>query len=289
MYANINGNRMYYEVAGKGSITVMTLHGGPGIGDGGDNKNMFTPLEDEFTFVYFDQRGNGKSDDADPTTYTHTQIVDDTEALRLYLGIDSIALSGGSYGGMLAMEYALAYPENLTHMILRGTAASNELQTYAFENALHADLPGVSRSMLEKLFYGHMTSDEDLRDHFAMIYPLYSRKYTPEKAKKLFERKAFRHLTHNAFFQQAFPAYDIRAKLNDIRVKTLIMAGRHDWITPMKFAEELRDGIPNARLEVFEDAGHSINADMKEKFQSVVRDFLREPAVTERNPVISTA
>ncbi|MBN1357022.1 alpha/beta hydrolase [bacterium] len=278
MFARINGVQLYYEVSGKGIPVVMTLHGGPGIGDGGDNKRMFKLLEDEFTFVYFDQRGNGQSDDANPSTYTHRQIVEDTESLRRHLGIGRMALSGGSYGGMLAMEYALVYPDNLTHMILRGTAASSALQEYAFENALAAGLPGVSRSMLENLFYGHMKSDDDLKEHFARIYPLYSRKYTPGKARKLFEQKRFRHLTHNAFFQHAFPEYDIRARLKDIRVKTLIMTGRHDWITPLKFAGELRDGLPNARLEIFEDAGHSINADMPDQFREVIRSFLKEQA-----------
>jgi len=274
MYVNLNGVRTFYEVEGEGRHAVMTLHGGPGIGDGNDNKNMFKPLHDAFTFIYFDQRGNGRSDDADPATYTHAQIVEDTEALRKHLGLESISLSGGSYGGMLAMEYVLKYPRPVRCMILRGTAASNALQRYAFDNALKADLDGVNETMLHNLFYGHMTSDDDLKQHFARIYPLYSKKYTPEKAEKLFARKKFRHKTHNAFFRHAFPAYDIRCRLKEISVPTLILAGRHDWITPMKFARELAEGIPGARLEIFEDAGHSINSDMPDKFQQVVRSFL---------------
>jgi len=274
MFTMINGVKHYYEIAGTGKPVVMTLHGGPGIGDSGDNKNMFKDLESEFTFVYFDQRGNGQSDDADPKTYNHDQIIEDIEALRRHLRIGKMAMSGGSYGGMLAMEYALKYPDNLTCMFLRGTAASNELQEYAFQNALDAGLPGVEREMLYNLFYGRMQSDDDLKDHFAKIYPLYSRKYTPEKAKKLFARKRFRYLTHNAFFQHAFPLYDIRDKLLEIEVPTLIMAGKHDWITPLPFARELAEGIPRARLVVFEDAGHAINSDMPDKFKEVIREFL---------------
>ncbi|MBN1295468.1 alpha/beta hydrolase [bacterium] len=275
MFTEINGVNTFYEVEGQGETIVMTLHGGPGIGDGNDNRKMFTPLHDEFRFVYFDQRGNGQSDDADADSYSHAQIVEDIDALRRHLGLDSFALSGGSYGGMLAMEYVLRYPERVERMILRGTAASSELQTYAFDNALKANLPGVDESMLHNLFFGYMTSDDDLKDHFARIYPLYSRTYTPEKARAMFERKRFRHRTHNAFFRTAFPAYDIRDRLAEICVPTLILAGRHDWITPLRFAEELARGILGARLEIFECAGHSINADMPEKFREVVRRFLR--------------
>jgi len=275
MFTKINGTKIYYEIAGEGSPVVMTLHGGPGIGDSGDNKKMFTSMADEFTFVYFDQRGNGQSDDADINTYTHDQIVEDTEKLRNQLGVEKIALSGGSYGGMLAMEYALKYPDNLLCMFLRGTAASSELQKYALENALNSGLPGITTDMLYNLFYGHLSSDQELRDHFAKIYPLYSQNYDAKKAQRFFERKRFRYQTHNAFFQTAFPAYDIRDRLKEIRVPTLILAGRHDWITPIRFARELADGIPGAELEVFEDAGHSINTDMPDKFKKVVRGFLR--------------
>lgn len=275
MYAVINGVRLYYEVHGNGELTVMTLHGGPGIGDGNDNRKMFKSLEDTFTFIYFDQRGNGRSDDADPFTYTHQQIVEDTETLRQYLGIGKMVLSGGSYGGILALEYALKYPNNLTHLILRGTAASNELQQYAFRNALQAELPGITNEMLENLFFGRMKSDDDLREHFALIYPLYSKKYSPEKARELFRRKRFRHKTHNAFFRYAFPRYDIRRQLHRITIPTLILAGRHDWITPLPFARELAQNIPNSRLVVFEEAGHSIYSDAPELFESTVRQFLK--------------
>lgn len=274
MFQQINGVRTHLEIVGEGQPTVITLHGGPGIGDGDDNKNMFKGLHDRFRFVYFDQRGNGRSDDADPCTYTHDQIVEDTETIRDFIGEDKVILSGGSYGGILAMEYALKYPDRVAGMILRGTAASSELQMYAFKNALQADLPGINEQMLRNLFFGHMQDDEDLKTHFSYIYPLYSKKYTPEKAKKLFERKQFRSKTHNAFFQHAFPRYDIRNRLGDIVAPTLILAGKHDWITPLRFAQELADGIPGAELVVFEEAGHSINSDMPEKFQRVVKEFL---------------
>jgi len=276
MYAEINGVKIYYETAGEGEQVIMTFHGGPGIGDGDDNKGMFKSFHDDYRLIYFDQRGNGRSDDAIDSSYTHEQIIDDADCLRDYLGVDKMVISGGSYGGILGMEYALKYPDRVTKMILRGTAASNELQQYAFENALKADLPGINEKMLQNLFYGHMKSDEDLKEHFALIYPLYSKKHDLEKARKLFERKKFRHRTHNAFFRHAFPQYDIRDRLKDISVPTLILVGRHDWITPLHFAEELARGIPRAKLEIFEEAGHSINADMPDKFHDVVRKFLIE-------------
>ena len=74
MFVEINGARLNYEIAGQGP-NVLTLHGGPGLGDLGDNKKMFSSLEDRFRFVYYDQRGNGLSEEVDPSTYTHEQYV----------------------------------------------------------------------------------------------------------------------------------------------------------------------------------------------------------------------
>lgn len=284
MQLEINGCRLYVEVAGEGK-PVLTLHGGPGIGDHGDNKKMFEPLEGEYRFIYYDQRGNGTSDDAPVDTYTHGQYVEDAEALRLHFGLDRIGLSGGSYGGIIAMEYALVHPESLTHMVLRGTAASCELQDAALKNALDAQLPGVTREMLENLFFGRMKDDDDLKEHFGKIFPLYSKKYDPSKLEALFARKRFRARTHNAFFQKAFPAYDIRDRLGEIEVPTLILAGRHDWITPLRFAEELADNLVNVKLVVFENAGHAINSDEPEKFRAVTREFLDSPSVRGRNVI----
>lgn len=284
MFIEINGTRLYVETAGEGE-PVLTLHGGPGIGDRGDNKKMFEPLEGSYRILYYDQRGNGRSDDAPEETYTHAQYVADAEALRAHFGLERMFLSGGSYGGIIGLEYALVHPERLRAMILRGTAASRALQDAALENALKADLPGVTREMLENLFFGRMKDDDDLREHFAKIFPLYTKKFDPEKMKEVFGRKRFRARTHNAFFQKAFPAYDIRDRLEEIETPTLILAGRHDWITPLRFAEELAAGLKNVKLVIFENAGHSIHSDDPENFRAQTRAFLENPDVKGRTVV----
>jgi len=273
VFATINGAKLYYEIAGQGE-PVLTLHGGPGIGDLGDNKKMFATLEDKFQFIYYDQRGNGQSEQCDPATYTHDQYVLDAEGLRSHLGLDRVAVSGGSYGGIIALEYALQFPSSIKCMVLRGTAASYALQQRAFENALERKLPEVTEELLESLFFGQMKDNDDLKDKFSKICPLYSLSYNPDKVKELIDRKLFFAETHNAFFTREFPRYDIRHRLGEIQPPTLIMAGRYDWITPIEFAEELAAGIPHSKLALFENAGHSIHSDEPEKFYQIVTDFL---------------
>lgn len=82
------------------------------------------PLSDELRVLAFDFRGHGQSSDTEP--YTFAQIVQDIEALRQHFAGSSPAIiQGGSFGGFLAQQYALTYPQNTSYLILRGTAPSH--------------------------------------------------------------------------------------------------------------------------------------------------------------------
>jgi proline iminopeptidase len=85
----------------------------------------------------------------------------------------------------------------------------------------------------------------------------------------------FRAETHNIAFSQNLPHYDLRDRLHTIQVPTLVVVGRHDWITPVASSEEIVSLIPNAELVVFENSGHSPQLEENEKFVKTVRDFLR--------------
>jgi pimeloyl-ACP methyl ester carboxylesterase len=67
---------------------------------------------------------------------------------------------------------------------------------------------------------------------------------------------------------------DSRPRLNEIRCPTLLVYGAHDKIGNMGYQEEMRDGIPGARLEVLEDAGHLIPIERPERANTLLRDFI---------------
>jgi len=276
VYVKINGVNIFYEVKGSGA-PVVTFHGAPGIGDCNEAMEYFSPLFNEFTFVFFDFRGSGLSDDASPFTYTHKQYVEDAEALVNYLGIKEFALFGGSYGGFIALEYALKYPERLTHLILRGTAGSSEIIKDAEENALKSGLPGITKELISALLRGNIRDEEELKKIFTAIYPLYStRRETKKEEKEDLSQKRYHLVTHNTFFSKEFPLYDIRSKLCEISTPTLILAGVADWVTPPKYSLELHLLIPNSKLVIFEKSGHSIHKDEPEKFLKEIKTFLKK-------------
>lgn len=94
-------------------------------GDHISDFKAYSPLSDTFRVLSFDFRGHGQSSVTKP--FTFRQLVEDIEALRVHFaGPDKkIIVLGGSFGGYLAQQYAIEFPESVSHVILRGTAPSH--------------------------------------------------------------------------------------------------------------------------------------------------------------------
>lgn len=275
MMIEVNGVKLVYDDSGGEKIPFVTLHGGPGMGSRKGDWAAFQPLTDTYRLISYDQRGNGESEGKEP--YSHEQFVADLEGLRQKLGLGRFVLLGGSYGGFIALEYALRYPENLRAVILRDTAASNKYQYTSKKRAMESGYP-MDEERLNRLFGGRMTSDKDFRESFAMIQPLYNVRRDPEEEARRLAGIPFRYQTHNWAFSRNQPNYDLTSRLPEIKVPVLVTVGRHDWITPLEASQELHRLLPNSELVVFEHSGHSPQLEEQEHFLQVVRDFLRRQA-----------
>lgn len=273
MNVTVHGARLHVDVQGEGR-PIYAHHGAPGLGSHATPKRSFAALADRYRIVTYDARGSGASETRPP--YTHAQWVADLDALREHFGDDRFILTGGSYGGYLALEYVLAHPERVSHLILRDTAASHRFEAQARRNALAraAEFPAIDEELLDRLFGGRIESDAAFADAFAAIAPLYDASYDPVATAERLRGITFRAETHNAAFSREVPHYDLRARLSEIRVPTLVVVGRHDWITPVEASEELAAGIPQAELVVFERSGHSPNLEENDRFVEVIADFL---------------
>jgi proline iminopeptidase len=114
----IRGISLFTKVVGEGYPLVL-MHGGPGM----DHSVLLPllPCADAFTLVFYDHRCNGRSDCADVTSMTWENLTADADALRQTLGFEQWAVLGHSFGGMVALEYALRYPDSLSHLLLMDT------------------------------------------------------------------------------------------------------------------------------------------------------------------------
>jgi proline iminopeptidase len=277
MFVEINGNQLYYEELGEGNAqAILCFHGAPGLGDHREPRGSWGRLADRYRVIVQDQRGSGQSGLNPP--FTHEQWVEDTEALRRYLGLGQVVVAGGSYGGFLSQEYVLAYPSNVLAVMLRDTSSDHGWEEQAEVNALVS--PRVKDTLdyekFRRIMDGRCVSDDDMRDCYAEIQPLYNVNWDPVADAERLKRIPFHHATHNYAFTHNLPGWDLKPRLGEIQVPVLITHGRHDWIIPLEAAEEMARLLPGARLVVFENSGHSPQIEEVALWEAAVRQFLAE-------------
>lgn len=275
MMIPINGNRLYVEDHGpRDGFPIIVHHGAPGLGSHTEPKRSFVPFADTYRVIIFDARGSGISEGNPP--FTHEQWAADIDGLRSHFGFEQIVMAGGSYGGFMSMEYAIRYPNRVRAMVLRDTSPDFHHHATANENALKSSRVKVDPEKLARVMEGRCLSDEDMRECYKEIQPLYNHNWDPEKDAERLNSIIFRHETHNFAFTHNLKHYDLKPMLPSLKIPTLITVGRHDWITPVSCSETIHRLIPNSRLVIFENSGHSPQLEEPERFQAVVREFLAE-------------
>ena len=275
---SLNGATFCYEMAGEAhDETIVVLHGGRGIGDHRGDFQAFLPLADSYRLLAYDQRGCGFSSLTPP--YTFEQFADDLEAFRRHFcGDRRMILIGGSFGGMIALTYAVRHPHGLSRLILRGTAASHHHEAEAIDNfkaRLHK-ATSASIGMVHKMFSDRVVDDTELRLIWLALMPLYYEKFAPDAALERTRTLQLHAETHNALF--AGKNYDLRAELGTIEVPTLVVVGEHDWICPASQSREMAAGIPGARLLVVPQANHAVHIEKNAEVLQAIREFLKETA-----------
>jgi proline iminopeptidase len=274
----INGAELVVEAFGPADGPAMIVHhGAPGLGSRNEPKRSFGPFADRMRVIVFDARGSGESSDDEP--FTHEQWVADVDAIRAHFGYEKIVMAGGSYGGFIAMEYAITHPDRVSALILRDTAADTAYDHLAIERARSTDRTVIPEWVIERIGTGRFESNEQLREYWRAILPLYDHHHDPAKDEARLAATRFHYRTHNAAFGQNMPNYDLKPKLPGITCPTLVTVGRHDWRTPVEASQTIADLIPNSRLVIFENSGHSPQLEEPELFQQVVRDFLAHAGI----------
>jgi proline iminopeptidase len=272
----LNGATFCYDVAGEGhGETVVVLHGGRGIGDHRSDFQAYRPLAERYRVLAYDQRGCGASSLTPP--YTFAQLADDLEAVRRqFCGDRRMTVIGGSFGGMIALTYAVRHPQGLSRLVLRGTAASHHHEAEAIENfkaRLHK-ATSASIAMVHKMFSDRVIDDTELRLIWLALLPLYYEAFDADAALERTRTLQLHAETHNALF--ADKSYDLRAALSTIGVPTLVVVGEHDWICPVSQSREIADGIPGARLVVVPNANHAVHIERNGEVLAAIREFMAE-------------
>jgi proline-specific peptidase len=276
---------VWYRVVGEQEATrkvpLLCLHGGPGA-----PHDYLEPLEAMATtgrrVIFYDQLGCGNSDQPhDPSLWTVDLFVDEVSVVRRVLGLERVHLFGQSWGGMLAMEYALTQPAGLVSLILADSPASIP-QWVAEANRLRAELPPDVRQVLQE-HEAAGTTDSPAYEEATMIF--YHRHVCrldpwPECVNRTFGKlqknsEVYRTMWGPSEFYATgtLKDWDIGHRLGEIRAPTLVIGGRYDEATPA-ITETVHRGIPGSQWIIFENSAHMPHIEETERYMQVLGEFL---------------
>ena len=280
-YATVHGYRLYWKSVGDPGPagTVVALHGGPGA-----THDYLLSLSDlaqwGYRVVYYDQIGCGRSDLArDVNEYTIERDVEDLDALRKALGLERFHLLGSSYGGLLAIAYALAHPEPLRSLVSASGLvdvpfASREMQR------LKRELPA---SVLDVIDRHEAAGEFQHPEYLAAVLEFYRRHvcrlpvWPAELSYSLDRMSVPKYGTMNGPNEFTIVGtirdYDASDRLKEIRLPTLFTAGRYDEVTPA-VARAMHERVRGSRLVIFNESSHTAFWEERAEYLDRLRSFL---------------
>ena len=233
-------------------------------------KPDFNPLAEVAQLVYYDHRGQGRSDTDKIENWNLDQWADDLRALIELLGVDNPIVLGLSFGGFVAQNYAIRHADKLHKLILASTVA-RMLPERVFD-AFQEFGGNEARETAEEFWSG--PNEENTAKYMRDCLPLYTRTgRDPEEAQRaIWTPEVIEHFSKPGGENWTF---DFRKGLEAITCPTLITAGDIDPITPLSGVMEMADHVPLKirELEVFSNCGHGVHRDDQKAFE-VMKNFI---------------
>ena len=282
--AVLQGATIAYHVHGVGPV-VMVHPGGPGI----EWSFVRMPRLEAFaTVVYIEPIGTGASSRLkDPHGFTMDRYVSDVDGLRSHLGLERFVLLGHSHGGFVAQAYALAHPDRLRGLILYDTSPTTGPE---WEKDVEAnvqwfkDEPWFAEARDGLAHETSATTDEEMTSVFRHEFPLYfaewtrrAKEFEPYRASVSITVMPGRAATDSSASSAVgvAPVFDVRDRLGTIRVPTLVIVGKRDFVTSERFGRMIHAGIRGSRLLILEHSGHMGHIEEPVPFARGIRSFLK--------------
>jgi proline iminopeptidase len=275
---------LFVDVVGRGYPLVL-MHGGPGL----DHVSLtpFRKLADRRTVVLYDHRCNGRSTGAPVTSMTWDNLTADADALREALGFERWAVLGHSFGGHVAIEYALRYPERVSRLVLLDTAGDVRWsQEHAAEVLAGRGFGPKTVAVARRFYRGRIARKDFFRASFRLM-PAYDHRFSLLRLAREMLEGGWRMKTRPealVFGGHMMRGWSVMDRLGEIRVPTLVIAGHDDFLFPPESQALLASGIPNARLRIIERAGHNPQSERPAETMAAIADFLAAAPELEDTP-----
>jgi proline iminopeptidase len=276
------------RIGNNPELRMLVLHGGPGA------THEYLEAFDSFLpaagieYYYYDQLGSGRSDQPDdPSLWELDRFVDEVEQVRraLELTRDSFVLFGQSWGGLLAMEYALGHQEHLKGLVISNMMASAPAYTDYAETVL---MPQMDQDALAEIKALEASGDIDNPLYMELLTPHYYEHHTlrmpasewPEPV-----QRGFAHINSKIYVPMQGPSelgmsvdaklaeWDRVADLHRIDVPTLVIGARHDTMDPAHM-EMMTGLLPRGHYLYCPNGSHLAMYDDQETYFSGLIDFL---------------
>lgn len=283
-YLPVDNAALYYRDIGRGQPLIL-LHGGPDF-DHTYLRPEMDRLSDAFRLIYYDQRGRGRSGgNVQPEAVSIQTEIDDLEGLRTYFQLESVAVLGHSWGGLLAMEYTIRHPERVSHLILMNTAPASH-DDYMLLRQERRKRAAGDVEQLKALSSTAPYAEGDLATD-AAYYRIHFRATLrqPEQLERVIQRlrvsftqegirkaRAIEDRLMNETWLSS--GYNLLPQLNWLSIPTLVIHGDYDFI-PIECATHIAQAIPGARLVLLRDCGHFAYLECPHEVRKAIGDFLQ--------------
>ena len=273
---NAAGVTIWYEVRHGGAKTppLVVLNGGPGFDH---NYLLLSDAWDRLaahrSVVLYDQRGTGRSGELKPgQSCTLADQVADLEALRAKLGVERLDLLGHSWGGFLAMAYAVRYPQHVAHIVLCDSSAAKWSETDDIVKYLFPEATERRDQFDFLVAVGDAAAGgAAVKEYLSMLF-VSSRKRDEFLA-------AANQLHFNRAVNEAINSdvghVDMGPMLGRLKMPVLVITGRFDANVAPSTAWKLHKAIPGSRFEVFEQSGHLPFFEEPDAFVRSIERFLQ--------------
>ncbi|MDD6230393.1 MAG: proline iminopeptidase-family hydrolase [Lactimicrobium massiliense] len=264
----------------QNSVPILLLHGGPG-----STHNYFEvldPLAKQRPVISYDQLGCGNSYvDHHPELWTLSTWMEELDNVIKSLHLTRFHLLGQSWGGMLALAYALQQPQGLQSLILSSTLSSSQL----WGREQHRMLKYMTKEEQDAITKAEETGnwqDEMAQKAIARYMKLHCadiKDNDPECLRREKRSGTESYMTawgpNELTPQGTLKNFDVTDKLCEIKVPCLIISGTDDLCTPL-IAKTMYDHLPYARWELFANARHMVFAEYTEKYLQLLADWCQE-------------
>ncbi|MEE9377792.1 MAG: alpha/beta fold hydrolase [Candidatus Lokiarchaeia archaeon] len=285
-FLKINDIKHWCKIKGikNKSTPLVIIHGGPGGNNYAFERTIGPYLEQFATVIYYEQRGSGRSEaPVDEGAYSIPLLISDLKSLCTQLKLNNIIPLGFSFGGELAFEFALAYPNLVEKIIVQAPSdfcdnnRISYVQIYGFAQVASGDL----KDKIEEI----INSNKNIEEKNSLIWEIVDVKTVD---KLLFKQSKNAELNRKYWEESGLINTGLMLKVlksqkneipllnrvSKIEVPTLILIGLYDRNVGLNLGRDFANNISHSKLVIFENSAHFPDIEESEKYADVIKDFI---------------